>query len=416
MANQNKTKHGQEGISILVYGDSGRGKALANGSGVLTPDRGFVPIEELAVGDAVIDPDGGSAEVEGVFPQGVKPMLAVNRRGGGSVSCSEDHWWNVTQGIGDGTTRAHVGCTARTLPVLLRSGSRKKRAVWLPAISEKCRELVDIPDTALVPCRVESVTPSEPAECTCIRVSSKHGLFVTDDFIVTHNSTDVGYTFRKAAWLQTEPGGLIPVVRCVGYTPQIVHTLFDSDDPVGEFKAVIDSVIIPGAANGTIKTVVLDTGSELAHRIETALHRKTKDGREVYQRVQSVFIESIDLLIKLGIWFVCICHEIGPEVDPSTGNRLRGGPLLPGKKLPRRLPPKFDLVLRADVEHGLTPGSSERVYRCDPLDSDYIMKDRFGVTLPVQPMELAPIVFRILNPGVEPPEELLRKRLNVRTV
>ena len=84
--------------------------------------------------------------------------------------------------------------------------------------------------------------------------------------------------------------------------------------------------------------------------------------------------------------------------------------MLPGRRLPRALPPKFDIVLRADIDDSGLDGS-ERVYRCDPLDANWIMKDRLAVTEDVQPMELAPLVYRIKHPGKPVPEQLFEKKL-----
>lgn len=70
------------------------GYALANGSPVLTP-TGWKPIESLTLGDAVIDPDGGTAKIEGVYPQGRKQMYTVTLIDGSSVEASEDHLWNA---------------------------------------------------------------------------------------------------------------------------------------------------------------------------------------------------------------------------------------------------------------------------------------------------------------------------------
>ena len=174
----------------------------------------------------------------------------------------------------------------------------------------------------------------------------------------------------------------------------------------------INEIVVPKAKAGEISSVVLDTGSEVAARMEGAFDKQFKDGRQVYQALSSTFVELIDTVIKLGIWFVMICHETPPEMD-KTGQKLRGGPLMPGKKLPRRLPPKFDLVLRAAAKADSLGGEAKRVYECNPLSGDYIMKDRFGVTLKEQPMELAPIVFRIMNPGQPVPQELLQKQLKL---
>lgn len=78
----------------ILADDMGLGKSLANGTPVLTP-TGWVPIEELVVGDEVIGSDGKICKVTGVFPQGVLPVYDVFFSDGRSVQCSEDHLWSV---------------------------------------------------------------------------------------------------------------------------------------------------------------------------------------------------------------------------------------------------------------------------------------------------------------------------------
>lgn len=228
-------------------------------------------------------------------------------------------------------------------------------------------------------------------------------------------STDVAYVYRRAVWLLTEPGGLVPAEQCIGHVPEHVCPLYDIDNPDRELRDVVENHVVPLACAGKISSVVLDTGSELADRMVAAWKARKMDVRQVFGRINDEFLTAIRRLInlkELGLDIVCICHEIGPERD-DDGNLLRGGPLMPGKKLPRTLPPKFDIVLRAAISVDI--GNKGRVYCCDPLDPSYIMKDRWGVTGAVQPMELAPIIYRIKNPGKEPPEDLLTKQLRQRS-
>lgn len=225
-------------------------------------------------------------------------------------------------------------------------------------------------------------------------------------------STDVANAFRKAAWILTEPGGLDPATRCLEYEPHPVYELFDVKQPEKEFNTLLNSTIIPKAESGEIRVVVLDTASEIADRIITSWIDKGMDTRQAYGKIVGEVLTPIRRLISLtpqGVWFICICHEIGPEKEEKTGNLLRGGPLMPGKRLPRQLPPKFNLVLRAAVSSDI--GEETRVYRCNPTDPHFIMKDREGVVPREMPMELAPIVFRLLHPGQEPPEGLFTKQL-----
>ena len=58
---------------ILLMGGNQLGKALKNGTKVLTP-TGWVAIDRLKVGDLVIAGDGTPTTVTGVYPQGVKNL------------------------------------------------------------------------------------------------------------------------------------------------------------------------------------------------------------------------------------------------------------------------------------------------------------------------------------------------------
>lgn len=78
----------------LVSFDMGLGKALCVSAQVLTP-TGFRRIGDLMVGDLVIDPDGGTAAVEGVYPQGPQETFTVTTRFGAKVRATADHLWLV---------------------------------------------------------------------------------------------------------------------------------------------------------------------------------------------------------------------------------------------------------------------------------------------------------------------------------
>ena len=86
-----------EGRLIEFYGEEHGGKALVNGTPVLT-DTGWVAIEKLNVGDKVYGEDGQLHNVIGVYPQGEKWCYDFKLRDGTSVKCSEDHLWSVFTG------------------------------------------------------------------------------------------------------------------------------------------------------------------------------------------------------------------------------------------------------------------------------------------------------------------------------
>lgn len=78
----------------IINAVAGSGKALKNGTTVLTAD-GYEPIENLKVGDVVYGTDGKHHEVLGVFPQGKKKLYEVVSTDGVAVPCSPDHLWTL---------------------------------------------------------------------------------------------------------------------------------------------------------------------------------------------------------------------------------------------------------------------------------------------------------------------------------
>lgn len=70
------------------------GNGLPLGAPVLTP-TGWKPIGQLAVGDAVVDPDGAESVVTGVYLQGVRPIYKITFADGSTVIADENHRWKL---------------------------------------------------------------------------------------------------------------------------------------------------------------------------------------------------------------------------------------------------------------------------------------------------------------------------------
>jgi len=78
----------------LIDGIWGSGKAQPLDSEVMTPD-GIRRMGDLTVGDYVCTPDGKTAPIIGVFPQGEKKIVKITFSDGTSTECCEDHLWKT---------------------------------------------------------------------------------------------------------------------------------------------------------------------------------------------------------------------------------------------------------------------------------------------------------------------------------
>lgn len=82
------------GSLVIVAGRPGMGKAQPLSSLVLTP-RGFMQMGDLSVGDEVCRPNGGTARIESIHPQGEKDVFRLTFADGRSARATGDHLWQV---------------------------------------------------------------------------------------------------------------------------------------------------------------------------------------------------------------------------------------------------------------------------------------------------------------------------------
>lgn len=242
---------------FLILGTTGAGKALRASAPVLTPG-GWRPISELQPGDVVITPSGDTAEVEGVYPQGAKPIAQVGFEDGRTASPSTDHLWTVWVNGAHHTTTLDTTAIAgliesgHTLEIPLSCVLRDEQAflarqnllrlvetapqtdtsadivVLNVPLDQSERVLDDIRalggmtlDTRdgeqatryVIPRWVLSPSPNHRPrrlkvthvdlkaghdEAVCIRIDHPDHLFVTEDYIATHN-TEILLSFAANA-------------------------------------------------------------------------------------------------------------------------------------------------------------------------------------------------------------------------
>lgn len=267
----------------LIVAPLGVGKAQPLTSKVLTPD-GFKLMGEIKVGDMVIGRDGKSHKVTGVFPQGKRPIYKVSFINGTSCECDIEHLWTIQKrhgkkwktytlkeiidkGIFTNKKRFKwiipnndaVEFNHQTDDIKFKTVAERQEYVngfkWKISKGEVNKRIKlhdkNIAETLCFVCRSlgysSSLTYNEKLqhysiiirqknnanfitnieyvredEAQCIMVDSKEHLYITDDFIVTHNTSITTGFAAAAATHPTENNNF------KGYN--VLHFFFEDDE------------------------------------------------------------------------------------------------------------------------------------------------------------------------------------------
>lgn len=152
----------------------GTGKAQPLYSKVLTPNS-FVRMGDLKVGDKVFAANGNESTVTGIFPQGLRKIYEITLENGYKCRVSDNHLWLSIYETSLGVSGYQkVVDTSRML--------YKPTHFYIPCISGENFNHFEY-------CRIKSIKYVGLDECQCIYIDDPSHLYVTDDYIVTHNTT-----------------------------------------------------------------------------------------------------------------------------------------------------------------------------------------------------------------------------------
>ena len=160
----------------------GAGKAQPMYSKVLTP-TGFKSMRDIKVGSKIISGTGNVCKVLGVYPQGKKPIYELTLNDGSKCRCSDEHLWTV-QNRCDRAYETRTGIhRTRTIELkdMLKDFNKDNSFNYS---LEKYK-----PERENLRRYITDITYVGEEECQCIYIDDESHLYITDDYIITHNTT-----------------------------------------------------------------------------------------------------------------------------------------------------------------------------------------------------------------------------------
>jgi len=119
----------QQSSITICNGPAGTGKAQPLDAQILTPS-GYKLMGDMKVGDWVCTPDGGTAQVLKLFPQGFIEVFKVTFSDETSTECSGDHlWYTETQLDRDAKRRGSVKLTSEIASTLITKNKKHNHSI-----------------------------------------------------------------------------------------------------------------------------------------------------------------------------------------------------------------------------------------------------------------------------------------------
>jgi hypothetical protein len=219
--------------------------------------------------------------------------------------------------------------------------------------------------------RIVAIEPYGESECVCISVAAEDHLYVTNDFIVTHNSTSVVSSAAEAFGMGYvlncgKKSGLTDAARQNGkFKWDLVRDEMQMEEAIKEARR--------GAKDGTYKWIVIDDYSMYASWLEVALEDQTRnvkgesDGRRFWREYRKRLINVLVRCFDFKAHVYVISHFIetgGMLIDGQTEKTGVGiAPLFAGAAR-KEIPGMFgDIVFMAPN----TKDRSKRSFFINPV-------------------------------------------------
>ncbi|WP_305180599.1 hypothetical protein [Ileibacterium valens] len=172
--------------SIYIRTTRKYGKALACSEPVVTI-AGMEPIGNIKEGTLVYSDDGKAYPVTGIYDQGVKDVFKVTFDDGSYSRCTDEHLWTLIDNATGQEETLPLNEVMNRYKELDRDGCKYK--YHLPMIDPILYQNIGVDSAGSVRRNLVSIEPDGREECRCIQIDSPSHLYLTRDFIPTHNTT-----------------------------------------------------------------------------------------------------------------------------------------------------------------------------------------------------------------------------------
>lgn len=273
---------------FLLTGPAGTGKAQPLDSHVLTPN-GFIEMRDVEVGTEVITGQGHIGKVSGVYPQGARPIYELVLSDGGSIRVADLHL-NVIYVEGSISV-----VTTDYLVHLFGDGF----TLYIPRadLSNYSCSTDDIPDTDEYR-EIEDINYVGKEDCQCIMIGHDDHTYVSDDYILTHNTTT----------------GRLIATYLNGSTDNLIEIDAASNNGVDAMRELVQQASTYPIGT-KYKIILIDEIHTLSPQAFQVLLKTFEE-----QPAKSVFILCVD-----GDGLVCTEHGMVPIKDVSVGDKVWDG-------------------------------------------------------------------------------------------